>query len=197
MYFEEYNEYMRTILEPSFFDRSALRVGKELLGSYLVRIRNGREIAALITEVEVYDGFEDRASHAFRGKTPRNQVMFGDAGYIYVYFVYGMYWMLNVVVGKKDYPAAILIRGAGEWQGPGKLTKGLAIDKNLNGKPAIPASGLWFEDRGFWEKEKKKAKHAWRIKKFSRVGVHYAGEWAAKPYRFVLEPICKIIGKQR
>ncbi len=182
---------MRMILEPSFFDRPALKVGRELLGSYLVRVRNGREVSALVTEVEVYDGFEDRASHAFRGRTPRNAVMFGDAGYIYTYFVYGMHWMLNIVVGKKDYPAAILIRGAGEWQGPGKLTKALSIDKSLNGKLAAPATGLWFEDRGFWRKEKKKSKKSWRVKKFPRVGVHYAKEWAEKPYRFVLEPVRK------
>ena len=125
---------MRRILETSFFDRLALHVGRELIGKYLVRAINGREVALPITEVEVYDGFEDRASHAFRGKTPRNQVMFGDAGYLYVYFVYGRYWMLNIVVGKKEYPAAILIRGAGDLVGPGKLSKFLSIDKRFNGK---------------------------------------------------------------
>lgn len=171
---------MRIILEPKFFDRPALKVGRGLLGKFLVRAIGVKEISLPITEVEVYDGFRDRASHAFRGKTARNEVMWGDAGYLYVYFVYGMYWMLNVVVGKKDYPAAILIRGAGEFHGPGKLTEALEIDKRFNGKIAQPASGLWFEDRGLRPKRG-------QVKKFPRIGVHYAGEvWANKPYRFSL-----------
>ena len=92
--------------------------------------------------------------------------------------------MLNVVVGKKDYPAAILIRGVGDLKGPGKLTKAFNIDKKLNGKIAEPAAGLWFEDRGFRFRHGKKI---WHIKKLPRVGVAYAGpEWATKPYRFVL-----------
>ncbi|HEY4496455.1 MAG TPA: DNA-3-methyladenine glycosylase [Candidatus Paceibacterota bacterium] len=175
---------MRLILEPKFFDRPALKVGRALLGKYLVRALDGKEIALPINEVEVYDGFADRASHAYRGKTTRNQVMFGDAGHLYVYFVYGMYWMLNVVVGKKDYPAAILIRGVGDLKGPSKLTKKLQIDKKLNGKIAEPVAGLWFEDRNFHFKRGKKTFH---IKKLPRVGVAYAGpKWATKPYRFVL-----------
>ena len=175
---------MRLILEPKFFDRPALKVGRALLGKYLVRTRDGKETALPINEVEVYDGFADRASHAYRGKTTRNQVMFGDAGHLYVYFVYGMYWMLNVVVGKKDYPAAILIRSAGDLKGPGKLTKELQIDKKLNGKIAAPAAGLWFEDRDFKFRPGKKIFH---VKKLPRVGVHYAGKaWADKPYRFIL-----------
>lgn len=173
---------MRTILEPEFFDRPALKVGRELLGKFLVRVREGKEIALPVTELEVYDGHKDRASHAFRGKTARNQVMFGDAGYLYIYFVYGMYWMLNVVVGPKDYPAAILIRGVGDIWGPGKLTRFLGIDKKLNAKLAVPASGLWFEDRD-------RKVPARLIERTGRVGVSYAGaEWAKKPYRFMLKP---------
>ncbi|HBV00845.1 MAG TPA: 3-methyladenine DNA glycosylase [Candidatus Taylorbacteria bacterium] len=172
---------MRRILETPFFDQLALNVGRELMGKYLVRVIDGREVALPITEVEVYDGFEDRASHAFRGRTQRNQVMFGDAGYLYVYFVYGRYWMLNIVVGKKDYPAAILIRGAGDIAGPGKLSRFLSIDKRLNGKLALPASGLWFEDRG----KRVLGRH---IKRAPRIGVSYAGPlWSKKLYRFVLK----------
>ncbi|KKU77475.1 MAG: hypothetical protein UY03_C0015G0056 [Parcubacteria group bacterium GW2011_GWA2_47_64] len=177
----EYAGVMRRILETPFFDQLALNVGRELMGKYLVRVIDGREVALPITEVEVYDGFEDRASHAFRGRTQRNQVMFGDAGYLYVYFVYGRYWMLNIVVGKKDYPAAILIRGAGDIAGPGKLSRFLSIDKRLNGKLALPASGLWFEDRG----KRVLGRH---IKRAPRIGVSYAGPlWSKKLYRFVLK----------
>lgn len=172
---------MRIILEPAFFNRSALRVGRALLGKYLVRAESGKEIALPITELEVYDGFEDRASHAFRGKTPRNQVMWSDAGRLYVYFVYGMHWLLNVVVGKKDYPAAILIRGAGGIAGPGRLTAHLSITRVYNGKLALPETGVWFEDRGA------KVKRG-RIGRAPRVGVAYAGPvWAKKPYRFFLK----------
>lgn len=176
---------MRKILEPSFFDRKATVVGRQILGKYLVRLVDGNEIALPVNEVEIYDGFEDRASHAFRGRTPRNQVIFGDAGHIYVYFVYGMYWMLNIVIGKKEYPAAILIRGAGHLNGPGKLCRELKIDKALNGKLAVPATGLWFEDRDFKFRNGTKK---FIIRKTPRIGVHYAGEeWAKKPYRFLLE----------
>ena len=178
---------MRVILEPSFFDRKAEVVGRALLGKYLVRIVDDREVAYPITEVEIYDGFEDRASHAFRGRTARNQVMFGDAGHLYIYLVYGMYFMLNVVVGKKDYPAAILIRGAGEINGPGKLTKKLEIGKKLNGKLAIPETGLWFEDRG------KLDRRHWRVKQTTRIGISYAGKtWSEKLYRFVLQSRVKL-----
>lgn len=172
---------MRAILEPAFFNRPALRVGRELLGKYLVRATNGKEIALLITDLEVYDGLNDRASHAFRGKTPRNQVMWSDAGRLYAYFVYGMYWMLNVVTGKKDYPAAILVRGAGGIVGPARLTAHLSISGEQNGRLATPATGVWFEDRDIVVRRGD-------YKRMPRVGVAYAGEaWAKKPYRFLLK----------
>jgi len=171
---------MRLILEPSFFNRKALIVGRALIGKYIVRIENGKEVALPITECEVYDGYEDRASHAFRGKTERNQVMWSDAGRLYIYFVYGMHWLLNVVVGKKDYPAAILIRGAGTLSGPAKVTSYLKIDKKLNGLLATPANGIWFEDRGLRVKRGE-------CRRLPRIGVSYAGKvWANKPYRFML-----------
>src|SRR3989344_478630 len=178
-------EVMRVILEPKFFGRSAVSAGRALLGKHLVRLVDHKEIALPIMEVEVYDGFEDRASHAFRGKTPRNEIMWGDAGRLYVYFVYGMHWMLNVVVGRKDYPASILFRGAGEYDGPAKLTKFIDVNKSLNGKLALPASGLWFEDRGFFSG---KNRRRFIIRRLPRVGVHYAGPvWSKKLYRFKLE----------
>mgnify|MGYP001610674449 FL=1 len=91
-----------------------------------------------------------------------------------------MHWLLNVVVGKKDYPAAILIRGAGEISGPARLTARLHITGEQNGKRAVPATGVWFEDRG------RKVKRG-EYKRLPRVGVAYAGkEWAEKPYRFVM-----------
>jgi len=175
---------MRTILQKSFFERPTVVVAKELLGKYLVRKRGSKKIACMIVETEAYDGFKDKASHAHRGKTARNEVMFGHAGHWYVYFTYGMHFMLNVVTGKREYPAAVLIRGVlcnGKiMDGPAKLTKFLKIDKILNTLPAVKKSGLWIENRGVKVKSSE-------IKRTPRIGVHYAGEWTKKPYRFVLK----------
>ena len=107
--------------------------------------------------------------------------MFGPPGYYYVYLIYGMYWMLNIVTGPKNYPAAVLIRGAGQFNGPGKLTKNLLIDKNFNSKLTDTKTCLWFEDRN--EKILKN-----NIIKTPRIGVNYAGPiWSTKRYRFVLK----------
>ena len=171
---------MPKILKPQFFNRPALKVAQDLLGKFIVRCYRGQETALMLTEVEAYDGHNDKASHASRGKTERNQVMFGPAGYWYVYFTYGLHWMLNIVTGPKNYPAAVLIRGTDNVIGPGRITKFLRVDKKLNGKMSSRASGLWLEDRGVVIPKSK-------IKKLPRIGVDYAGEWAKKPYRFILE----------
>ncbi len=168
------------MLKQGFFDKPGIEIARALLGKFLVRKIGKREVALMITETEAYDGFKDKASHAHRGKTERNYVMFGPAGYWYVYFTYGMHWMLNIVVGKKDYPAAVLIRAAGEINGPAKLTKFLKIDKKLNNKITSPRSGLWIEDRGVKVLKKD-------ILRTPRIGIRYAAEWAKKPYRFVLK----------
>lgn len=169
------------VLESEFFNRSTLTVARELLGKFLVRRIGKKIIARMITEVEAYDGFNDKASHAHRGKTARNAVMFGPARHWYVYFTYGMHWMLNSVTGPKDYPAAILIRGVEGINGPARLTKFFNIDKRFNGKPVLPETGLWVEDRGIHLPPKD-------VKKTSRIGVTYAGRvWTKKPYRFFFE----------
>ncbi len=168
-------------LTKKFFERRAPAVARELIGKFLVRKIDGREVALMITETEAYDGFEDKASHASRGETPRNAPMFGEAGTLYVYFTYGMHWMLNIVCGREGYPSAVLIRAAGEVAGPARLTKRLRIDKKLNGKRLGRESGLWIEDRGV------RITRA-RMQKTPRIGVGYAGEWAEKPLRFVVSP---------
>ena len=169
------------IIPPTFFSRPAPTVARDLLGKYLVRRWRGKTLVYRITEMEAYHGLEDRASHASRGKTARNMVMFGPAGVFYVYLVYGMHEMLNVVTGDDGYPSAVLIRGVEGFNGPGKLTRHLHIGRALNGRVAEPASGLWFEDRG-----EEVDPHA--IMATPRIGVAYAGEeWAGKPYRFVLK----------
>ena len=140
----------RTILlKNKFFNRPVLKVAPELLGKYLVRrFPSGKISAHMIAEVEAYDGEKDLACHARNGKTKRTEVMYGSAGFWYVYLCYGMYHMLNIVTGPKNYPAAILIRGARGMKGPGIITRELDIKKGLNGKIALPKSGLWIEDRG-------------------------------------------------
>lgn len=158
-------------------------VSKELLGKYLVRKIGRKILVGKITETEAYDGFKDKASHASRGKTERNKVMFDEGGRWYVYFTYGMHWMLNIVTGPQKYPAAVLIRGIDKAAGPGRLTKYLKIDKRLNGSLADRKSGLWIEDRGCKIKPSK-------IIKTPRIGVDYAGPaWAAKPWRFYIKEV--------
>ncbi|MFA6295250.1 MAG: DNA-3-methyladenine glycosylase [Candidatus Paceibacterota bacterium] len=168
------------IAKPQFFDRPTLAVAEDLIGCYLVRKSRNKIERFMITETEAYDGFHDLASHASKGKTPRNEIMFGPAGYWYTYFVYGVHWMLNIVTGQKGYPAAVLIRGTKEVNGPARLTKKLSITGKFNKTKAVRSTGLWIEI-GDHKIPKNK------IKRTKRVGVDYAGPiWANKKYRFVL-----------
>jgi DNA-3-methyladenine glycosylase len=117
----------------NFFDRAAHEVAYDLIGCRLNRLIDGRKQSLIITETEAYVGAEDLDSHASKGRTKRTEVMFGAAGTLYVYFVYGLHWMLNVVTGPIDYPAAILIRSVEGIVGPARLTKALGITGQLNG----------------------------------------------------------------
>lgn len=175
----------RKVLGPEFFDRSTHAVARELLGKYLVRTIGRKEVALMIVETESYHGFKDLASHARRGQTVRNAPMFAGPGTIYVYFTYGMHWMLNLVCGRHMFPAAVLIRGLAAQElsaplnGPAKLTKFLKIDKRLNAKMLGKKAGLWVEDRGVVVRPR-------NIVRTPRIGVPNAGEYAHKPWRFVL-----------
>src|SRR5687767_4392651 len=126
-----------------FFKSKTLTVAKELLGKTLVRQIGNKIIRERITEVEAYIGPHDLACHSSKGRTARTEIMFKEAGTIYVYLIYGMYWMLNIVTEEKDYPAAILIRGTENVSGPGRVTREFDIDKKLNGKLLGKESGLW------------------------------------------------------
>ncbi|HEX3824405.1 MAG TPA: DNA-3-methyladenine glycosylase [Mycobacteriales bacterium] len=146
-------------LPRSFYDRPALDVARDLLGTVIVR----GEVQVRLSEVEAYDGANDPASHAYRGPTARNAVMFGPPGHAYVYFTYGMHFCVNVVCGPMGIASAVLLR-AGEViagqeiamsrrprstvrdlaRGPARLTQALAIDRGQDGADVTgAASGMW------------------------------------------------------
>lgn len=161
-----------TILQADFYNRPTLTVARELLGMRLVRILDGVRLEGIISETEAYVGETDLGCHAKAGRTPRTQVMYGPAGRAYVYFTYGMHWMLNAVTEAEGFPAAVLIRAVAlvepvetteqglrvvesrrskakraDWtNGPAKLTVAFGIDSAQNGIDlTTPAAGLWIE----------------------------------------------------
>ena len=152
-----------TALKQNFFDRDTLTVARELIGQKVVRKFNDVIISGMIVETEAYIGRDDSACHASGGKTPRNIVMFGPAGVAYIYLVYGMHYMLNVVTESTDNPCAVLLRaikpidgrdqmerlrikhGKDLTNGPAKLCQAMAIDKTLNDWNITRGEKLWFE----------------------------------------------------
>jgi len=192
-----------TRLSADFFDRSPIIVARELLGQRLVRVLDGQRLAGLITETEAYNGEEDLACHARAGLTRRTKIMYGLPGHTYVYFTYGMHWMLNFVTGPGNFPSAVLLRGVvaveglpviasrrlnrpqAEWtDGPAKICQAFNIDNCLNGYWMCgSASQLWVE------KEQPVADEQVAIT--ARIGISRVPEpWRSKPWRFLarLEP---------
>jgi DNA-3-methyladenine glycosylase len=170
---------MNTRLPTSFFLRDVLEVAPDMLGKILVRnFSDGRTGKYLITEVEAYRGGEDKACHANKGKTPRTEVMFREGGVVYVYLIYGIYWMLNIVTGEVNDSSAVLIRGLKDISGPGRVGKALQLNKSFYGEHLSESDRIWIENSN-------------REVSYSagpRVGIHYAGEpWVSKPWRFMLE----------
>ena len=160
---------------------NTIALARDLIGKHLVRrYPDGREEARMITEVEAYHGESDLACHARVGRTKRTEILYAAGGVWYVYLCYGIHEMLNLVVGPRDRPAAILIRSVEGIVGPGRMTKALAIDRTLNGAPAKVTRGLWLEDRG--ERVSRR-----RVRSTPRIGIGFAGPiWAMKPWRFEL-----------
>jgi len=118
-----------------FFRKDALEIAPQLLGMKLVRrFENNKSLILDISDIEVYSGEEDLACHARFGKTQRNQVMYLAGGKVYVYLIYGMYYLLNITTGKENYPQAILIRGTKQVDGPGRVGKILSLDKSFYGE---------------------------------------------------------------
>lgn len=159
---------MHTPLPRSFYTRAVVTVARQLLGKVLVR-RSGRTVmAGMIVEVEAYNGADDPASHAFRGRTPRNDVMFLDGGILYVYFTYGMHFCANVVTGHAGTGSAVLLRALEPLEGirtmarhrahpasevtallsgPAKLCQAMGIGREENGTD-LCGERIWIEDRG-------------------------------------------------
>ncbi|MEO6876556.1 MAG: DNA-3-methyladenine glycosylase [Opitutaceae bacterium] len=171
---------MSEIVSPEHWQRRAtLAQARSLLGKFLV---SNRGEARMITEVEAYDGERDLACHARVGRTQRTAVLYGPGGVWYVYLCYGIHEMLNLVVGPRDWPAALLIRGIEGCHGPGRVTRALGIDRKLNGTPAHGAVGLRIEDRGVRVPRR-------LVEATPRIGVDFAGPiWAKKPWRFRFDP---------
>jgi len=168
-----------SVVQTNFFSKNTLWVAKNLLGKYLCRkLPSGEIISAMITETEAYRGFNDKASHAHKGRTKRTEVMFAPAGAIYVYLIYGLYHCLNIVCEKKNYPAAVLIRGIKDINGPGRVCRHFQIDKKLNGRKL--GKELWVENGG--DKVTR-----FKIQVTRRIGVDYAGESKDWPWRFMLK----------
>lgn len=156
-----------------FYHRPCLEVAKDLVGKVLVY--NGRRLR--ITQTEAYCGESDTACHAHKGRTSRTEVMYMQAGTVYIYLCYGMHWLLNIVTGEADQPEAVLIRACENADGPGKLTKALGITGVLN-RQHITEGPLWVEDDGF----------ECCVTTAKRVGIGYATqEDQDKLWRFVMK----------
>lgn len=170
-------------LSRSFFRNDVLDIAPRLLGKHIV-INNGNfPEKYIINEVEAYRGEEDLACHASKGRTKRNEIMYASGGHVYVYLIYGMYWMLNFVTGEADNPQAVLIRGMEGYNGPGKLTRKLGIDGSFYGEDLVLSRRIWIEDNNI----------KGSITSCPRIGVDYAGEyWKSKPWRFILNTMSQV-----
>ncbi|MEM7230292.1 MAG: DNA-3-methyladenine glycosylase [Planctomycetota bacterium] len=180
----------------------SVTVARRLLGQRLVRVVDGERRSGIIVEVEAYLGAEDRAAHTFGGRrTPRNASMYRAGGHAYVYFVYGMHHCMNVVCGAEGEGIAVLIRALEPDEGldamrearpksrrdvdlcagPARLTAALAIDRAQDG------TNLLTSEHVFIERVRQRALPARRIVACPRVGVDYAGVWARRPLRFLID----------
>lgn len=143
-----------------FFHRPCLEVARDLVGKVLVFEGKGLRIS----ETEAYCGEADTACHAHKGRTKRTEVLYADAGTVYIYLCYGVHWLLNIVTGEKEQPEAVLIRACVDAPGPGKLTKTLGITGEWNWGSVVDSGPLWIEDDGF----------SCQVETDKRVGIGYA-----------------------
>jgi len=164
----------------SFYQQSGEALARALIGKVLVHRVEGKQLRGRIVETEAYLGPADLASHSSKGRTKRTEVMFGRAGYAYVYFIYGMYEMFNIVAGMTGHAHAVLVRAAepldgwdADLSGPGKLATRFGILRSDNGAD-LTGDKLFLLDRGDRPE----------IGVSPRIGIDYAGEWVDTPLRF-------------
>ena len=193
--------YLMTCLPKSFYHNEVTSVARRLLGMRLIRSLNGKRTGGIIIETEAYRGEEDLACHARVGKTRRNAMLYEDGGAAYVYFTYGMHWLVNAVTGEYGFPAAVLIRAIlpleglegiqarrsgrpqAEWcDGPAKICQALAIDGTLSGMMLYQENGeLWIEEGKPVAEDK--------VKTSPRIGLGATPEpWKSLPWRFFVDP---------
>jgi DNA-3-methyladenine glycosylase len=182
-------------LARDFYEQQTVQAAQKLLGKYLVRVHPDGITTGMILETEAYVGPEDQASHASRGRTPRTAVMFGPAGFAYVYVIYGMHHCLNAVTEPEGYPAAVLIRAVQPCEGielmrsrrrkhdmrqlasgPGRLCQAFGIERSLSGIDLCGGT-LFFEDHRVSPAA---------VVATTRIGVDYAGPWKDVPWRFYI-----------
>lgn len=163
-----------------FINHDSLFIARALIGKTVVhQFKDGHTIRSRITETEAYLGAEDLANHASRGRTQRTEVMFKDGGRVYVYLIYGMHWLFNIVTGSSESPQAVLIRGIEHCTGPGRVGKLLKLDRSFYGERLDTSDRIWVEDSSI----------SGVVTATARVGVDFAGPlWKSKPWRFVLDP---------
>ncbi|RKE03311.1 DNA-3-methyladenine glycosylase [Marinifilum flexuosum] len=166
-------------LEKEFFTRDIRLVAEELIGKLIVyKKTDGKIEKSRITEIEMYIGEEDLACHAAKGRTARTEVMYAEGGLVYVYLIYGMYWLFNIVTGPKDQAQAILIRGIENINGPGRVGRTLNLDKTYYGEDLTLSERLWIEDDGY----------KCSFTRHPRINIDYAGEiWKNKPFRYLMK----------
>ena len=171
-------------LPRAFYDRDTIVVARELLGKLLVHISGDIERAGKIVETEAYLGPHDLAAHSARGMTGRNKVMFGPPGHAYVYFIYGMYFCMNVVTEREGHASAVLLRALepvkdlkGRACGPGLLCRAMDIERHLNGHDLLSDDFFIAEPPGA---------EVHSVIKRPRIGVDYAKHWAKRHLRFYI-----------
>ena len=135
-------------ISKAFYLQSAETAAPLLLGKLLCVRKESEVLRFKITETECYQGEQDTACHAHKGKTSRTEVLYREGGCAYLYLCYGIHHLLNVVTGPEGCPQAVLIRGVEGYPGPGRLTKALGITKELNREDLCTSSRLWLEDTG-------------------------------------------------
>jgi DNA-3-methyladenine glycosylase len=172
-------------LPRQFYDRDTTLVARELLGKLLVHQAGGVTRVGKIVETEAYLGEHDLAAHSSKGRTPRTEIMYGPPGYAYVYFIYGMYYCVNVVTERAGHASAVLLRAVepvknleGRTCGPGLLCRAMKIDKALNGHDLLSDD--------FFIAAPETAEEI-PIVKGPRIGVDYAKHWARRHLRFYLK----------